>query len=734
MIELLAWLRGRLSNRQDSEHGQALVRIILILMILGYVLLSSSRQDLDPGKHQDVLTIVLSGLVLSGGILAWLLIRPGRSDVRRIVGMLADYGLMAAGMIRMGEPLAWVYVVVMWVTVGNGLRYGNRYLHVAVVMALLSFGSVLLFNDFWAQPQMRSLGVGLLVGLAAVPLYLSSLLKALTRATEEARRASEAKSRFLANMSHEFRTPLNGLSGMSELLATTRLDEEQRECVRTIQASTRTLMALVEDVLDISAIEAGKLKLHLEDFSPRELIASIGLILHPQARAKNLDYLVVIGEDVPDIVNGDLGHMRQVLLNLVGNAVKFTDSGRVRLDVEVVPLLADDDRTRLRFLVTDTGVGIPAAMRSRLFEAFEQADGGLGRRHGGTGLGTTIAKGLAEAMGGRIGFESMEGRGTRFWVEVPFATPAVRPQQPATAPVAEVEAETALRDAGGNVIAFADPFLRHRARVRSMQLLVADDYEANRMVLQRLLQKAGHRITCVAGGEDVLDAMAASDYDAVVVDLHMPGVSGLDLLKQLRVMQAGGGARTPVVVLSADVTPESIQRCEQAGAYAFLAKPVGAARLLEVLSDIAAQRGRRSALLTQQRQAGSDVPAGVLDTSVLDELAAMGMGEEFEREFIAHCLADADGCIGAMTHAAEAADWARLRDHGHAIKGVAANLGLTRVAAQGSELMRMADWQIRGEWRQRVSMLNAALTQGREALAVRQQALGNLRDGGGESG
>jgi len=733
MAETLAWFRRRLSNRPDSEHGQALVRIVLILLILAYVLLPPSRHGLDPAQYRAVLAIVLTGLTLSIGIFAWLLARPGRSDLRRFVGMLADYGLMAAGMIRMGEPLAWVYVVVMWVTVGNGLRYGNRYLHAAVVMALASFGSVLVFNDFWAQ--VRGLGIGLLVGLAAVPLYLSSLLKALTRATEEARRASEAKSRFLANMSHEFRTPLNGLAGMSELLATTRLDDEQRECVRTVQASTRTLMALVEDVLDISAIEAGKLKLNLEDFSPRELVASIGLILHPQARAKKLDYLVVVGDDVPQVLNGDAGHTRQILLNLVGNAVKFTDQGRVRVDVEVVPGPLDDARTRLRFSVTDTGIGVPEAMRGRLFEAFEQADAGLARRYGGTGLGTTIAKGLAEAMGGRIGYDSLEGRGSRFWVEVPFAAPAPA-ARPGPSPVAEVESETALRDAGGNVIAFADPFLRHRARVRSMQLLVADDYEANRMVLQRLLQKAGHRVTCVEGGEDVLDAMAASEYEAVIVDLHMPGVSGLDLLKQLRVIQAGGGPHTPVIVLSADVTPESIQRCEQAGAYAFLAKPVAAARLLETLSDIAAHRGRRSAALAAARQNAADTvtPAGVLDTSVLDELAAMGMGEEFEREFVAHCLADADGCIGAMSHAAEAADWARLRDHAHAIKGVAANIGLVRVAEQGSELMRMADWQIRNDWRQRIAMLNAALTQGRDALHARLQARGSVRDGGGESG
>ncbi len=724
MADPIGWIRRRLSRRPDSEHGQALIRIVLIVLILGYVLLPGPRSALPPEQYRSVLAIVLGGLTVSLGILAALLARPGRSDGRRIAGMLADYGLMAAGMVHMGEPLAWVYIVVMWVTVGNGLRYGNRYLYLAVAMALASFGAVLALDDYWQRNL--SLGIGLLVGLAAVPLYLSNLLRQLTRATREARRANEAKSRFLANMSHEFRTPLNGLAGMSELLVTTRLDDEQRECVRTIQASTRSLMALVSDVLDISAIEAGKLRLSEEDFSLRELMAGIGLILQPQARAKRLDYLVVIDDAVPELLHGDAGHLRQVLLNLIGNAVKFTDQGRVRVDVRGVAQAAlDEGQVRLRFTITDTGIGIPHAMRGRLFEAFEQADVGLARRYGGTGLGTTIAKGIVEAMGGRIGYESTEDRGSRFWVEIPVAT--------ASAPSGRIPTQALqgladdVRDAGGNVIAFSDPFLRHRARIRSMQVLVADDYEANRMVLQRLLQKAGHRVSSADGGEQVLEAMAASDYDAVIVDLHMPGVSGLDLLKQLRVMQAGSGPRTPVIILSADVTPESIQRCEQAGAYAFLAKPVAAGRLLDVLADIAAQRGRRSATLAPRSQAPADA---VLDPGVLDELAAMGMGEAFEREFIAHCLADADGCIGAMTHAAESADWARLRDHAHAIKGVACNMGLVRVAEQGSELMRLPDFQIRNEWKQRLAVLNAALTQGREALATRLGQSGEgARDG-----
>ncbi len=709
MAEAWAWLKSRLANRPDSEHAQALVRIALILVILVYVLLPSSRADLSPGQYRDVLAIVLTGLLLSLGIFSALLARPGRSDLRRWVGMLADYGLMAAGMIRMGEPLAWVYVVVMWVTVGNGLRYGNRYLVLAVCMAVACFGSVLAMTEFWHE--VRGLGVGLLVGLVAIPMYLSSLLRQLTRATEEAQRASEAKSRFLANMSHEFRTPLNGLAGMTELLSTTRLDGEQRECLRTIQASTRSLMALVEDVLDISAIEAGKVKLNPGNFSPREVVDSIGLILHPQARQKRLEYLVVVEDAVPALVRGDAGHLRQVLLNLVGNAVKFTDAGRVRVDVQVAGA-AEAGGVRLRFIVSDTRIGITEGMRERLFQAFEQADAGLARRYGGTGLGTTIARGLVEAMGGRIGFESLQPRGTRFWFQVPFDA--------AQAPV-HVAAVDVGHAAGqgddGKVIAFSDPFLRHRARVRSMQVLVADDYEANRMVLQRLLQKAGHRVTCVAGGEEVLDAMADRDYDLAVVDLHMPGISGLDLLRQLQVMQAGGGPATPVVVLSADVTPESIQRCEKAGAYAFLAKPVAAARLLDVLADIALRRARRPAPLPERPLA--EDASRVLDPSVLDELAAMGMGSNFEREFVRHCVSDAEGCLASMQRAGEDADWSQMRDHAHAIKGVAANMGLVKLAELGGTLMRLPEWQMRGEWREQLERLAQALEQGRRALDAR---------------
>jgi two-component system sensor histidine kinase RpfC len=311
----------------------------------------------------------------------------------------------------------------------------------------------------------------------------------------------------------------------------------------------------------------------------------------------------------------------------------------------------------------------------------------------------------------------------------------MQPDAPEPAPPAPAESAKALvslpvdREQAENVIAFSDPFLRHRARVRSMLILVADDHLANRMVLQRLLQKAGHRVVCVDGGEAVLEAMEIADYDAVVADLHMPGMSGLDLLRELRVIESGAGRRTPVVVLSADVTPASLQACEQAGARAFLPKPVATSKLLDLLAEIAANARLAPATPAVRDDSAAD---RAFDARVLDELGAFGMGADFEREFIAQCLRDADGCLVAFSAAAEASNWEQAREQAHALKGVAGNLGLNLLAAAGGDIMRLPDWELAGQWRQRFSLLGERLTQGRAVLDARARAR-EARDSGERS-
>src|SRR5690606_17380591 len=235
-------------------------------------------------------------------------------------------------------------------------------------------------------------------------------------------------------------------------------------------------------------------------------------------------------------------HLSQILLNLVHNAIKFTGQGSVT--VEVQPTGPVGETAPLRFSVRDTGIGVPEEARDRIFQAFEQVDASHARRFGGTGLGTTIAKTLTEMMGGRIGLEHNPGGGTHFWVDLSFVVPE---QQP-----------VAGQAGVANVIEFGDPFVRHRARVRPLSILVAEDLPANRTVMKRLLEKAGHQVTLVEDGEQALDCLAEADFDLAIVDLHMPGLSGIDVIKQARVMQAGG-QRTPIVALSADATLETIR-------------------------------------------------------------------------------------------------------------------------------------------------------------------------------
>ena len=695
MTALSAWVRQRLGNRPDSEHAQALVRVVMLAIVVAYLKIVVEGRPGVSGALWLSYNFLALEFMVAFAILGWLLFRPGVSHPRRVLGMVADYSLMGIGMFLLGELLAPMYVIIMWVTVGNGLRYGSRYLYLAIGFALLTFGLVMWGTPYWqANPW---LAWGLLAGLGAVPLYLSSLLRALVQATEAAKAANEAKSRFLANMSHEFRTPLNGIVGMSELLNSTSLSAEQRDSAQVIQTSAKALQVLVDDVLDISAMEAGRFKRIDRDFSLGEVVKSVHLMLLPMAQTKGLALEVAIARDVPQMLHSDSNHLRQILMNLLSNAIKFTDHGQVRLDVGMARG-GSSTQPRLRFSVRDTGIGIDEQVQEKIFNAFEQVDSGRGRRFGGSGLGTTISKTLAELLGGRIGLESTPGRGSHFWVDLPF----------------ELAREEEEVGTPANVIAFADPFVRHRARVRSMQVLVADDQSANLMVLRKLLEKAGHRPHIVSDSEDVLDAMESQAFDAVITDLHMPGASGLELIKQAAVMEAGR-RRTPFIVLTADATEKARQECERAGAFAYLTKPIVVGKLLEQLAVIA--EGAQPGVAAEEPAAEHD--KSVISQHILEEMREMGLGEEFVKRFLDECARDARKCIADLGAAGNAARWDDFRDACHALKGTASNMGAVRLADNASNGMRLSSDQLVAGWRGLVSTQRQQLEQALAALRER---------------
>ncbi|MBX3725640.1 MAG: response regulator [Xanthomonadales bacterium] len=713
-------MRRRLSDRPDSEHGQAIVRLLITGVFVAYLLVVDRLQGQGSIPLAAALGVVGIEAVVGVMIIVAILARPGASPPRRAVGMFADYGCTGALMVLLGEAGSPLYVVLMWVTIGNGLRYGRRALAQAILFAGVAFATVIWATPYWHENA--ALAGGLLVGLVAVPLYLSSLLATLTRATRDARLASEAKSRFLANMSHEFRTPLNGIVGMSALLAGTRLSSEQRECADVIESSAKSLLALVDDVLDISAIEAGKLRIERVRFDVASLVSSAVGMLRPGALAKGLDLSFEVDGQVPAQVHGDADHLRQVLLNLLSNAVKFTDIGCVVLSVGRLEDPADH-RLWVRFSVSDTGVGIPVAAQQRLFEAFEQGDAGRARRFGGTGLGTTIAKSLTEAMGGRIAYRSVEGEGSTFWVDLPFD----QVEQTARVPGPASGAEAAIAaGSSAQVIAFDDPFVRHRARVRSLRVLIADDYEANRVVLRRILERAGHQVSVVGSGEAALEGLLADDFDLVVIDLHMPEVSGLDVLQQARVMQAGRRRRTSFIVLSADVTPAARDACERAGAAAFLGKPVLAARLLDAVASLAPAEPR-----LQRNEIGAAVrDEEAIDPMVLQELRALDDGAGFLEGYIRACRNDIDGCLERMDAAVQGRHWDEFRDQAHALKGVAGNLGLGAVAVAAGECMGLAAGVSEREARDRLESLRSRVRRLAPVLSGLADAVAATSDGG----
>lgn len=414
---MFSWFMSRMRNRADSEHEMTINRLALSGAAFAYIVIAAWSEDpgaIDMLRAQGPYFILYQ--IFSLLLFSHLLYRPSVSVSRRLIGLTLDLGFFSYGMHAGGETFAPLYPIYLWVIFGNGFRFGVPYLYAGLVTSVITFGTVVATTPFWLDHL--NLGLGLIAGLIFLPLYVSTLIRKLSNAKRQAEAANRAKSVFLASMSHEFRTPLNAIVGLSDLLHGASHDPEQQEMVETIGQSGRRLLSLVNSVLDLSRAETGQVSIKSVNFDPVSILTEVKNLLAVEARRKGVKLSVYYAARTPDFVVGDKGHLEEILSNLVTNAVKFTQQGYVVIAVDAIA--HDGDVTRLRFEVTDTGIGIAPDAQTRIFDLFSQADETIIDRFGGTGLGLAIVKKLVELQGGAVGVDSVPGSGSTFWFEIPY--------------------------------------------------------------------------------------------------------------------------------------------------------------------------------------------------------------------------------------------------------------------------------------------------------------------------
>jgi signal transduction histidine kinase/DNA-binding response OmpR family regulator/integral membrane sensor domain MASE1 len=472
---------------------------------------------------------------------------------------------------------------------------------------------------------------------------------------ERAVAASRAKSDFLAMMSHEIRSPLNGIIGNTDLLLDSPLAPSQRRSADVVRQCGTALITVIDDILDFSKIEAGKLDLAYEDFNLEESLEAVASMTRVAAQNKGLKLAVAIAADVPRGVKGDENRLRQVLLNLVANAVKFTETGSIDIGVERAS--ASADCVVIRFTVRDTGVGIPLEAQAHLFDAFYQVDGSYRRKAGGTGLGLAICRRLAHLMGGEIGVESLPGMGSRFWFTAELGRSERQVSRSATS--------DGVADSGAPA-----------------RILLVDDLDVNRDIAEALLTQAGHSVDMAADGAEAVAAVVNNDYDLVLMDIQMPVMDGFEATARIRSLPAPKRS-IPIIAMTAYATRQDIQHCVVLGMNGHIAKPIERKTLL------AAVRSRATGTAPAAQTAADIDACELLSTAVLNDLE-LGVGRQEVVRFATAIRTRVEVAVEQLRDDAIAGRFAEIETMAHKLLSATGCAGMKRLSAQFSRLQELA--------------------------------------------
>ncbi|MDT8403957.1 ATP-binding protein [Sulfuriflexus sp.] len=539
--------------RDDQEYKSALVRLGIGIFMSIYIGGGTIMGYFDIGTY-DFLILLFTFTLYSIYVLTRILKYPGKIP-RRYIVTFVDIVFVTISSLLVGKSDSPFYLLYILLFISQGGRFGRSYLYATAAFSILSYGLVCLLDPRFSTHALESSFK--LIALIVLPLYLDAMLKTIQRARQAADAANASKSRFLATMSHEIRTPMSAAIGMINLLKTTALNNDQQVYINGLSTSANRLHMLINDLLDFSKIEAGKLSLEKRNFSIEDTLQEVSIVLSPLARQKNIRFNYVIAPDVPKNLLGDSYRLSQILLNLAGNAIKFTEQGGVTIRAGV-----DDTTQRLRMEIIDTGIGIDTEQLSQIFESFTQADSSTTRRFGGTGLGTTIARELVRMMNGDIGVDSTPAKGSTFWFEIPLRLTG-----------AGAVPEKVTED---------EPYISSAEDTAGRHILLAEDSEINALFISTTLIEAGHNVEVVENGELALERLRRNRYDIVFMDMHMPIMDGITATRIWRAEEDRNNS-VPIIALTANISEDDRLACLQAGMNEFLSKPVSTERLFSTL-------------------------------------------------------------------------------------------------------------------------------------------------------